>query len=309
MPLPKSVQRDLERAEAIQQSLSQPPVAQPLAPLLEPPLVEAPLVAIAAPVVAAVPTPPAEDKAAYWENRAKSVMGMMQTEIPALRNTIKSMETEIQTLKSHKPPQETPKPTVDPKDVEAFGAEMIEMVQRYAERTFASIAAQVDEKLNAMESRMASLEQGVSAVSTSTAVTQESQFFAALDRLVPQWETVNTDPRWLSWLAEVDPIYGQSRQTALDYARTNFDAQRTANIFNSFIASITPPSLASLVAPTTTAAPAPTMTPGPQRRIYTQREYQVFYNDLAKGRYRGREAEAHAIEAELNLAQSENRIR
>lgn len=318
MPLPKSVQRDLERAEAITAAMAlegQPPApepAPPAPPLLEPPIVAQPVVPVT-PVVAAVPGSSDADRAAYWEKRAQTVLGMMQTEVPQLRATVKTLETQIQTLTSQKQ-QEKPvaKPQVDPKDVEAFGSDMIDMVQRYAEQAYASIAAQVDGKLVTIENRVSALETGVSAVGNATAATQEQQFFAALDHFVPNWQAVNEDTRWLAWLAEVDPIYGQSRQVALDVARANFDATRTANIFKAFIAAIQPSpaqTLASQVAPTTSAAALPSTAPSTQKRIWTQKEFGAFYNDLARGLYRGREAEAQAFEAELNLAASEHRIR
>jgi hypothetical protein len=40
----------------------------------------------------------------------------------------------------------------------------------------------------------------------------------------------------------------------------------------------------------------------------SQKAVQTFYNDLAKGRYRGREAEAERIENEINQAAAEGRI-
>jgi hypothetical protein len=43
--------------------------------------------------------------------------------------------------------------------------------------------------------------------------------------------------------------------------------------------------------------------------LLTEKQITDFYNDVARGRYRGREAEQQRIETEINNAISEGRVR
>jgi hypothetical protein len=106
-------------------------------------------------------------------------------------------------------------------------------------------------------------------------------------------------------------VYGATRQAALDAAYQALDAQRAANVFMAFKATLpaTRPagSLANQVAPNGAAAAAPVAAGAKQ--LISSKFVEKFYNDLAKGKYSGRDAEAARIEGEINAAAAEGRIR
>lgn len=319
MALPKAIQRQADEAAAAEaviaqqvQQASEVVVTDPsqLKPANEQPSAP-PAVETQAPPP---PAPPAED----WQQKYRSLQGMFAQKTSELQSQNKQYESQlallqqqIQALSQTRAQEEAKaKAEADPKDVENFGADMVDMVQRYAERVFQSMATQFGAKVADFETRLKTLEQQVTGVSDRTNLTLEQQFYATLKSLVPDWENINKDERWLAWLADVDPVYGAPRQAALDAAHQKFDVERVANVFKAFKASAPAKpqsSLANQVAPSGAAATAPIAPPAKQ--VLSSKFVEKFYNDLAKGRYVGREAEAASIEAEINTAAAEGRIR
>lgn len=314
--LPKAIQAQLEKAEAIEQQMSDaakpPPTAletgaaqaqQAEAPPQVPPSPEPPA-APQPPAPAPVPQQPQQPQV-DWEHKFRTVQGMLSERdrrIDALERKLSEKAAE-----APKPPE---KPSADPKDIEDFGKDLVEMVMRNSEKLMAKYQSMLEE----LGGRVARLEQGVSAANETSAFTAEQVFLTKLGQAVPDWEQINVDQRFLGWLSEVDPIYGQPRQAALDAASQRFDAQRVANIFLTFkrqLTAVQPPSPSALetqVSPSASAG-TPQPQPAPNKPVYTQKQLTDFYNDVARGRYRGREAEATQIEAEINNAIAEGRVR
>jgi len=312
MATPKIVQQQLDAAEAQLAASMQSPnleivtdASQILAPT-EPP---------AQPV--APPAPPAEN----WEQKYRTVQGMYSAEVPALRAQAKTQESEIIALREQvkalttavqaKPEPQKPVPH-DPKDIESYGADMIDMVNRYVQRALEQFQVHIQDVAGRMEARVASVESALSGVSKKTESTLESQFWTLLESLVPDYKEVNADDAWLAWLGEVDPVYQVPRQAALDAAFNRGDAKAVAAIFNTYKASLKakpqPRSqLANQVSPSNSGgAQAPAQAPA--KPMISQAFVSKFYTDEAKGRYRGREEEARRIESEINLAAREGRI-
>lgn len=313
---PKAVQRQLAQAEAIlasQAAVPQPTnviddVSQLQAPAAPAP---APVATPAAPEVTPPPAAPATPPVDY-EQKFKTLQGMFNAEVPRWQAQSKTLESENVALKEQiralteatkaAKPEKAP---VDPKDAQEFGADVIEMVQRYATASHEALRQEFD-------ARLRELEAAVNGVSKKAEVSLEQQFYATLTKLVPDWEAINTDERWLAWLSEKDPTFGVPRQAALSSAHQSGDAGRVAQVFNLFLSSLPKPrqeTLAEQAAPVSAgSAPAPVeATPAP-RQMLSQKFVQTFYRDVALGRYKGREAEVARVEAEINSAAAEGRI-
>lgn len=317
MALPKAIQRQAEEAAAAEAALSQQ-VQTTEVVMTDPSQLTPANDAQSAAPQPVEPPPPAPAPAEDWQQKYRSLQGMfaqktgeLQAQNRQYESQLAQMQKQIEMLmQSRKQDEAKEKPAADPKDVENFGADLIEMVQRYAERVFQSMASQFGGKATELDSRVAALEQQVTGVAQRTNTTLEQQFYATLNTLVPDWEQVNQDQRWLTWLAETDPVYGAARQAALDAAHQQMDVQRVASVFKAFKAAHPAKpqsSLANQVAPNGAAASTPAATGA--RPILTSKFVEKFYGDVAKGRYAGREAEAAQIEAEINQAAAEGRIR
>lgn len=303
MALPSAVQRQLDQAEALQQSLQAPADVSNAAPEPQQP-----------PAEPAAPAPAPVD----YEHRFKTLQGMYNAEVPTLRAQNKVQEAKLVQLTEQvtaltqamqAAAKSTPdKAPVDQRDVEAFGAELVEMVNKYAQQAYSAIQKEFGDFAARLDQRVKDLESNVNGVRQETAESREELFYRTLQTAVPDWQVINQDERWLAWLAELDPIYHVPRQAALDRARATFNAEHAAKVFEAFKQTLpVKPSQQQLVTPRTNAAPQ-LPNPAPAVQPITQKYIQDFYLDQAKGRYRGRDEEFARKEAEINLAISQGRV-
>lgn len=326
MSLPRSVQAQLEAAEAMLADVNKPAEAatQPdsvhadVAPTEAAPQVEP----SSEPPAKPTDTPVAEavkSDESTWEQRYKSLQGLFNSRVNELQVSNKALTQQVHELTTRldrlmnelsKRP-EPPTAVADPKDVEEFGQDLVEMVKRQASAVFAGLAAKVDGVVQAFETRLAAVEQQLNGTAQTVSMTAEEVFFSKLSQAVPDWEQINADQRFLDWLGEEDPVYGVSRQAALTAAHKALDVKRVAAIFNTFKAlhqsQKSTKSVEKQVSPATTAAPAPTAQP--EKPVITQAQIQAFYRDVAQNKYRGREAEAAKLEQVINEAIAEGRVR
>jgi hypothetical protein len=318
--LPRAVQRQVEQAEALlaQANNPEPPAEAQPAPDLpaahSAPQVE-PTVQATAPIPAPAPPPPSDD---VWERKYKTLQGLFNAEVPKLQSQNKELAAKLhdaiermEKLAQQPAKVETPPaPSMDPKDVEEFGQDLVEMVQRQVRSFLGGVAQKLDATVSDFENRITQLEHAVRGASQTAAVTAEEMFFSKLVSVVPDWEQINADDRFLTWLAEADPVYGQPRQAALTAAQQALDANRVAAVFNAFKALLpsrpkTDP-LDKQVSPKTAASAPPTVVEKP---VYTQAQIQKFYLDVAQRKYQGREREMQQIEEAINQAIAEGRVR
>jgi hypothetical protein len=217
---------------------------------------------------------------------------------------------QVETVKAAVPKEPVKGPEADPRDSAQFGEDMVEMVSRYAGKAFEQMRDEFGRYAASLDERVKALEARVTGVSEQAAQSLEEVFYDALTKAVPDWRQVNQNERWLAWLSEEDDVYGMTRQQALNAAHSTLNAKRVAAIFSKFKTDVQSKqeTLDSQVAPQAGTASAPTPGGAPTPKLFSQRAVQNFYLDMSKGRYRGREAEATRIEAEINLAAAEGRI-
>lgn len=319
--LPRAVQRQVDEAEAllassnppadgaVQQQQAQPPGPAPEQAAAQ---VQPPIVAAETP-----PTPDATPKDDVWERKYKTLQGLFNAEIPKLQRQNQDLSGQLRDAiarmdKQAEGKKEAPEQAaVDPRDAETFGSDLVEMVQRQVQLVMGSVAQKLDSVVGSFEARLGQVEQALKGTTQTVAVTAEEMFFNKLAHSVPDWEQVNANDAFLAWLSEVDAVYGQPRQAALTAAQQSLDVQRVAAVFNAFKATLpkgpaASAPLAKQVSPRSTSAapPAPTEKP-----VISELEITQFYKEVATGKYRGREAEAHKLEQIINEAIAESRVR
>ena len=314
MALPRSIQAQVDQANATLEALNKPPEPpQPDAQTANPPPEPEPQdPSPPAPVEPPAPAPQPDQ----WEHKYKTLQGLFNREVPTLQTKVKDLEAKLSDAidrlnkAAEAPKPSEPEPQVaDPKDVENFGSDLVEMVQRTAERMFGRAANELQAQAARFEQRLAQLEQALQGTTTAVAANAEQAFFDRLTKMVPDWEQTNANEAFLAWLAEVDPILGQPRQAALDAAQQTLNSDRAAAVFKAFAATrpAAPRSNAvdRQVSPKGNATPTPTPE---QKPILTEKQIVSFYDARRRGEYRGREQEAAQIEQMINLAIAEGRV-
>lgn len=309
MTAPLQVQRQAEEAERQQQALNAPKSVE-----------ETPA---AAPAATAEPAPaPVDDATALRAqldkeaHRYSTLQGMYEADRRRNAEQLEAMTRKIEEL-SRAPRAETPPaPIHQPSDVETFGEDTIEFVTRIAAAVAQKVVPGVVEQM--LSQRLAPVAQSVSEVTARVQKSAHEEYLETLSAAVPDWRRVNEAPALLTWLAVDDPISGIPRQALLNDAHEKMDARRVAAMFNQFKQESGMPTTAApaaarqpvderaaMVEPARTAS-ASRPQGGPKGKTYTRADIAQFYRDSRTGRYTP--AEADAIERDIILAQSENRI-
>lgn len=236
----------------------------------------------------------------------KQATQQVREENEALRAQLADMQAQLQAKSAP-----APAPAAPSEYDTDYGSDMVEMVRTLARAEAQRLLGDASERFTRVES------QAATAIAETTQTRQE-RLFDKLTAVIPNWREVNDDEMFHAWLAEVDPVYGMSRQQALNDAAAVFDEQRVIALFKAYVAQTQPPQqpadtrkaqLARQLEPTRSSA---THTAAPQNaaatKVWTQAEVTAFYNGLVRGSYRGREQEAERVKAEINRAMAEGRI-
>lgn len=331
MALPRNVQAQVDAADALlaaanpaPENVSAAPALEDLAklqapnPELSPPVPTTP--AASAPAETA-PTPPPPAQHDVWEQKYKTLQGLFNKEVPALQQQVRELaqtgQQNAQQLEALRQAQQAPaepkKPEVDSRDVESFGSDLVDMVQRVTQKQLWDVTQKLDAVVATLDQRFKQIEHEVQGTTQSVAITAEESFFNRLTKQVPNWEAINASDAFLAWLGVEDPVYGAPRQTGLDAAQRSLNADRAAAVFRAFEATQTatptpkPNALDKQVSPRAVATPEPTaQTEAP---MLTQKQITDFYGDVSRGKYRGRDVEAQRIEQVINQAIAEGRVR
>ncbi|MBT7538603.1 MAG: hypothetical protein HN683_04645 [Gammaproteobacteria bacterium] len=338
MALPKQVQEQSDQADAIQQHLygDQTPTdaSQPQVSVVTPeaeqsatptPEVQAPETTVEAPVEPAPEKPSTtstDDDPAVWKQKYKTLQGMYDAEVPRLHSQVKNLETQIETLNSQvtaltTQQEQAPTPQsvertslVTDEDRQEFGEDLIEVQRKVAREETADLT----KRFEALEAENAMLKQQQG--ETENKVSTQS-FEQRLARLVPDFEEINTNPSWIAWLNEVDPILRGPRMGAAQNAYAEGDAEAVAHYVQLFKDTEQPvdtpdptPSkeLESQIQPSTTSTAA-TTAPSVNGKIYNDAAVRKMFLKVMELNANGRTEEARKLEAEIDSAYTENRVK
>lgn len=328
--LPKAIQAQLDQAEAIQQQLNAPApeVETPeAAPVAEAPSDTQKAEQQVQPVQAPAATP--DDT---WEQRYRALDGKFRAEVPRLheqlRETNARLETAMKALETAvERRSEQPKPEtklVTDADVESFGADLIDAIRRVAREEFSPLAAQLTQ---AIEQRIGAVAQRVESTEAQVVKTAEQTFWDTVIQTHADFDVINEDPRWFTFLDKRMPGTRYTRRQLAEDAIKNLDSAALIDQLQSFKAEVAPapqvadpapaaptattkpkPSLDSQVAPNSTRASTPSGdSPASAGRIWTGSEYVAALDH--RNLQRMSREEYDALVAEADLALEEGRVR
>jgi hypothetical protein len=323
MALPKQVEAQLKELEKIEQQIADSqnkpadpapnPEPAPAEPTPEPtpePTEPKPVDPTPEPTEPVVPEE-------TWQQKYKTLKGMYDAEVPRLHADLRELKSQVESLRkaAEAKPAEPVKPATPEKlvtdaDVEAFGSDLIEVQRKVARE----VAAEFRGELDAMKAENDKLREQLNATGNQVS---EATFEQRLHRLVPDFEAVNVDPKWVAWLNEVDPLLRGPRLTVAQEAFNRGDAEGIAHYVSLYKATL---------APATPAEPAPSKAeeierqvqpnrsanstpPSSQKgKVYSDRDIQVMFKRAIELGAKGQPDEARKLEAEIDLAYKEGRV-
>jgi uncharacterized protein YqgV (UPF0045/DUF77 family) len=314
--LPASVRRQVASAAEIEQMLQAATAALPQVTSIQEVAAPPPVAPVAPPTPVTPPQPAVSVSTPAPPNAMDQALQQLARQNEELTRQLTAMGTQVEAqLKALKAAQEPAKPPVpapgsDPRDAEVFGPEVIAMV----DRKVAAAIAQVQSIATSINTRIEAIENKLGVVSNTAEYTVEQAFLRDLTSLVPGWQAIDKEPGWHEYLRGILPGTRKPRQHFLNEATGAYDAQLTADIFNAYLSTKapapTPPSapneLEAMSVPASSAPAAPA--PPAQAPIFKVSQVQSFYDDVARGKYRGREEEMRRIDAAINVAVAANRI-
>lgn len=239
-------------------------------------------------------------------------MAEMRVLVAEQAEQIRSLEQLVEQATAARPAPAMPGRTVEsklikPEEEDEYGKEFFDVVGRRAREIIDAELAPLRDKLQQTVNREVKLTEEQKRINVQT----------ALDEHVPNWGQLNTDARFLAWLAERDVFSGEVKQVLLTKAFQAGDAARVVGFFKAFQedsgGTPTPAARQPAVDPGTLVAPGtPKGGSGPMEapggaRVWTQAEIGAFYADVRRGKI---PAERKAqIEAEIIKAAAEGRVR
>lgn len=328
MALPKAIQQQVEEADALVanmtgdktegevQQVAEPPPETELEQVVESEIQPEPVEEPKQTVSQETPAPVPESK---WENKYHTLKGMYDAEVPRLHADLREMKAQLQQLMADKAAmeaklEETPVPQsslITEQDKEAFGPDLIDLIERATESKLTESRKRERELINEIKE----LKSQLGNVSERQVMSDKDRFLMGLSSRVPDWEQYNTDPGFLEWLQQVDPVYGMPRQYGLNSAYEAFDVNRVAAIFETYKGLVTPKQaqpapkqeLQRQVAPTRSRSSTPPAADSQNQRFFNQQEIEQFYDEWRRG-YIDQD-EAVRMEKEIHAAIAQGRVR
>jgi len=334
MSLPTQVKKQLEEVEAIEQRLSEQVKGEPVAqqgepppeqtatePALETPSAETPEVETTEPMKEPVPEPELkhDDAEQTWQARYKTLLGMYNAEVPGLYDRVKGLNRELDDLKAEvarlqQQPKKEDAPnisSVTDKDREEFGEDLIDLQRRVA----AEVVTPLQSKIDSLEVENTKLRAQLGETGTRV---QAFTFEQKLTAAIPDFASVDADPRWVAWLDEVDPILrGPRRAVALDaYNKGDVEGVKAYVELWKQSAGITQPKQAkeksstefkAQVAPNRSTATASSVQP--TERVYTETEAEALLDKVVLLNRQGKFDEAAKLDADVSTAYAQGRVR
>lgn len=222
----------------------------------------------------------------------------------ALKETITSLMRRVEHLGAmveQKAKERDPfEGTFSAEEVEAFGPDGIDVIKK-ATRTI------VEQTVNPLKAELAETK-AQNRLAIERQVEQEklaeyNTFLAKLAKKAPNYQTLNNDPNFIQWLNQIPDGELVPRISALRNAEATRDVVRVAEIFNDFDVKFGKAKVTNSLDRHLTPVGGGGSVTDPADRSKGQIDQSFinkFYDDFARGRYKGKEKEAQEIELKID---------
>lgn len=250
-----------------------------------------------------------------WEHKYRVLQGKYNAEVPKLVTENRQLLERVTALEAEvkRVSQQQPQPVQSQAGEAAKPPEGKYKAEDYAEygdefKVMFEENMSLKNKLSEMETLIRNHFGGAQSSQAAPAAPDgEAEFFRIVSGNVPNWEQINVDPAFFSFLV------GNDLHMRLNQARQALDANSVVRIFKAFVDSQPSNQNQQQQAPARTPvqsqiSPQQTGQQGVTGRVFTRGEIAKFFDDKIRGGWRGREKEAEAFEREIFQAVQERRV-
>ena len=254
-----------------------------------------------------------------FEQKYSTLKGKYDAEVPRLHHQVRELTEQIDAIRKDaeavkKAESEKPKEKVSyvtDADREEYGDDLIDFQRRVAQEV-----SQESEERFEQQARV--IEELREQVSNTGSQVGEVGFTQKLNNLVPGFDQLDNDERWVAWLNEVDPMTRGPRRDQAQAAFNSGDAEAVAHYVSLFRGSVEPiangksvrdTELEKQVAPNRSASSTATRSAGKDTRIYSTNELEKSWAKIRTLSSDGKYDDAAKLEAELTRAYMEGRVK
>lgn len=268
-----------------------------------------------------------QEDSTNWQQKYRTLQGMYNAEVPQLKQQLQEQSGKINQFENlfatmnqqqQAQAQQAPKGLLTEQEIEEYD-ESIGIMRKVTQEETGNLGREV----SALKAQIAQMAQNtvpqVQQLAAQVGNTQEEMFWNKLSAVVPNWQEINANENFQDWLLETDPLSGIARQAYLDDAQRNYDVDRIATFFSTWSGlngnqsahqgkSANQDELNQQVAPKRSRSAGAAPTGSNNKQSWSQADIGAFYDDIRKGKFKGRDDERAKIERDIFAAQAEGRI-
>ena len=271
----------------------------------------------------AVEATPADDSieevSESFKQKYATLRGKYDAEVPRLHQQVKELTDQMnaireEALAAKKAEAEKPKEKVSyvtDADREEYGDDLIDFQRRVAKE----VSQDYEERFEQQSRVIQDLQ---SKISNTDSQVGEVGFTQKLNALVPGFDQLDNDERWVAWLNEIDPMTRGPRRDQAQAAFNSGDAEAVAHYVSLFRGSVEPVAngksdrqteLEKQVTPSRSASTVASKSSNNSSKVYSEKELDRGWTKIRDLNSQGKYDDAEKLEAELTVAYMEGRVK
>ena len=271
----------------------------------------------------AVEATPADDSieevSESFKQKYATLRGKYDAEVPRLHQQVKELTDQMNAIREEaqaakKAEAEKPKEKVSyvtDADREEYGDDLIDFQRRVAKE----VSQDYEERFEQQSRVIQDLQ---SKISNTDNQVGEVGFTQKLNALVPGFDQLDSDERWVAWLNEIDPMTRGPRRDQAQAAFNSGDAEAVAHYVSLFRGSVEPVAngksdrqteLEKQVTPNRSASTVASKSSNNSSKIYSEKELDRGWTKIRDLNTQGKYDDAEKLEAELTVAYMEGRVK
>lgn len=271
----------------------------------------------------AVEAKPADDSveevSESFKQKYATLRGKYDAEVPRLHQQVKELTDQMNAIREEaeaakKVEAEKPKEKVSyvtDADREEYGDDLIDFQRRVAKEASQEYEERFEQQAKVIEE----LRQQISSTGNQVG---EVGFTQKLNALVPGFDQLDNDKRWVAWLNEYDPMTRGPRRDQAQAAFNAGDAEAVAHYVGLFRESVEPVAngksdrdteLEKQVTPSRSASTVTNKSSSKNSKVYSEKELNNAWTKIRTLNTQGKYDDAEKLEAELTAAYMEGRVR